>query len=113
MIHLFQSLNIDTQYLSVLLFLESFNPEHLIQVGGLTLLLIIIFAETGVFFGFFLPGDSLLFVAGLYSNSEHIDLNVGVLIVFLILAAVSGSTVGYFTGRWAGNYLKNKKDSIF
>jgi membrane-associated protein len=113
MIQLFQSLNFDAQFLSVLLFLESFNPEHLIQVGGLTLLLLIIFAETGVFFGFFLPGDSLLFVAGLYSNSEHIDMNVGVLIVLLIIAAVSGSTVGYFTGMWAGNYLKSRKDNIF
>jgi membrane-associated protein len=113
MIHLFQALNIDAQYASMLLFLESFNPEHLIQVGGLSLLLLIIFAETGVFFGFFLPGDSLLFVAGLYSNSEHIDMNVGLLILLLIIAAVSGSTVGYLTGRWAGSYLKSRKDSFF
>ncbi len=42
------------------------NPEHIIKTGGLALLLFIIFAETGLFFGFFLPGDSLLFIAGLF-----------------------------------------------
>jgi membrane-associated protein len=113
MIQLFQGLNFDAQYMNILLFLESFNPEHLIQAGGLGLLLLIIFAETGVFFGFFLPGDSILFVAGLYSNTQYIDMNVSLLIILLVIAAVSGSTVGYLTGRWAGNYLKNKKDSIF
>ena len=48
------------------------NPETIIRYGGLTLLLIIVFAETGLFFGFFLPGDSLLFIAGLLSDSEYI-----------------------------------------
>lgn len=104
---------VDVLFMNVLTFLENFNPENIIQVGGLTLLLLIIFAETGVFFGFFLPGDSLLFVAGLLSDTEYLDTNVGILIVLLIIAAVSGSTVGYFTGRWAGTYLANKPDSIF
>ena len=99
--------------MNVLLFLDSFNPENIIQAGGLGLLLLIIFAETGVFFGFFLPGDSILFVAGLMSDTEYLDINVWLLITLLIIAAVSGSTVGYLTGRWAGNYLKNKKDSLF
>jgi membrane-associated protein len=99
---------------NVLAILDSINPENIIQYGGITLLLLIIFAETGVFFGFFLPGDSLLFVAGLVaSDPEKLDINVTLLIVLLIIAAVSGSIVGYFTGRWAGNYLANKKDSIF
>ncbi|HET9054604.1 MAG TPA: VTT domain-containing protein [Cyclobacteriaceae bacterium] len=73
----------------------------------------IIFAETGVFFGFFLPGDSLLFIAGLLSESEYLDVHVSVMIPVLILAAVAGSTTGYFTGRWAGNYLKNRKENFF
>ncbi len=99
--------------MSILAFLDSFNPENIIQYGGLSLLLLIIFAETGVFFGFFLPGDSLLFVAGLLSDTEYLDMNVAILILLLILAAVSGSTVGYLTGRWAGKFLLNRPDSIF
>jgi membrane-associated protein len=108
-----KSLIFEAHYLNVLALLESINPENIIQVGGLGLLLLIIFAETGVFFGFFLPGDSLLFVAGLLSDTEYLDINVSLMIVLLIIAAVSGSTVGYLTGRWAGGYLANKKDSLF
>ena len=106
-------MSFEVHFMNILAFLDSFNPEHLIQVGGLTLLLAIIFAETGVFFGFFLPGDSLLFVAGPLSDTEYLDMNVGLLIVLLIIAAVSGSTVGYLTGRWAGKFLVNRPDSIF
>jgi membrane-associated protein len=108
-----KSLFLEVHLVNVLALLDSFNPESIIQYGGLGLLLLIIFAETGVFFGFFLPGDSLLFIAGLLSDTEYLDTNVTLLIVVLIVAAVSGSCVGYFTGRWAGNYLANKKDSIF
>jgi membrane-associated protein len=108
-----KSLISEINVVNIMAILDAFNPESIIQVGGLGLLLAIIFAETGVFFGFFLPGDSLLFVAGLLCETEYLDINVVVLIVFLIIAAVSGSTTGYFTGKWAGNYLKNKKDSIF
>jgi membrane-associated protein len=106
-------MSFEVHYMNILVFLDSFNPENIIQAGGLGLLLLIIFAETGVFFGFFLPGDSLLFVAGLLSDTEYLDMNVTLLIILLVIAAVSGSTVGYLTGRWAGDYLKNKKDSIF
>ncbi|WP_254164894.1 DedA family protein [Chryseosolibacter histidini] len=106
-------MSFEAQYMNILVFLDSFNPENIIQYGGLTLLLIIIFAETGVFFGFFLPGDSLLFIAGLLSDTEYLDTNIALLITLLIIAAVSGSMVGYLTGRWAGVYLANKKDSLF
>ena len=106
-------MSFEPQFMNVLGFLESFSPESIIQYGGLGLLLLIIFAETGVFFGFFLPGDSLLFVAGLLTDTEYLDMPVGYLIILLIIAAVSGSTVGYLTGRWAGNYLKNRKDTWY
>ncbi len=96
-----------------LAFLDAFNPENLIQVGGLTLMLVIIFAETGLFFGFFLPGDSLLFIAGLMSETKYLDLPIWVMILVLIIAAGSGSTVGYLTGRWAEGYLANMKENIF
>ncbi len=98
---------------NVLLFLDFLNPEALIKYGGFALLIIIIFAETGVFFGFFLPGDSLLFIAGLLSDTEYLDVHVSVMIPVLIVAAVAGSTTGYFTGRWAGNYLRNRKENFF
>jgi membrane-associated protein len=100
-------------FMSVLVFLDSFNPENIIQYGGLTLLLVIIFAETGVFFGFFLPGDSLLFIAGLLCDTEYLDTPIVLLIVLLVVAAVSGSIVGYLTGKWAGDYLVHKKDTFF
>src|SRR5687767_10809933 len=108
-----KSLFLEVHFLNIFAILESINPENIIQYGGLGLLLLIIFAETGVFFGFFLPGDSLLFVAGLLSDTEYLDTNVTLLIILLVIAAVSGSTVGYLTGRWAGGYLANKKDSLF
>jgi membrane-associated protein len=106
-------MSVEVSFMNIMAFLDSFNPENIIQYGGLSLLLIIIFAETGVFFGFFLPGDSLLFVAGLLSDTEYLDVNVSLLILLLIIAAVSGSTVGYLTGRWAGRFLVNRPDSIF
>jgi membrane-associated protein len=108
-----KTLFLEVHFLNVLTVFESFNPENIIQYGGLGLLLLIIFAETGVFFGFFLPGDSLLFIAGLLSDTEYLETNIVLLIVLLVVAAVSGSTVGYLTGKWAGGYLANKKDSIF
>jgi|SRR5688500_9632685 membrane-associated protein len=94
-------------------FSEIFNPETLIQYGGLVLLLAIIFAETGIFFGFFLPGDSLLFAAGLLSESPYLDTPILILILLLIAAAVLGTTVGYGVGRWAKSYLENRTDNFF
>lgn len=94
-------------------FSEIFNPETLIQYGGLVLLLAIIFAETGIFFGFFLPGDSLLFAAGLLSESPYLDTPIWMLILLLIAAAVTGTTVGYGVGRWAKIYLQNRTDNFF
>jgi membrane-associated protein len=93
--------------------LDFFNPQNIIQYGGLALLLFIIFAETGLFFGFFLPGDSLLFVAGLLSTSKYIDQPVWMLIILLVIAAFSGTTVGYYFGRWAKKYFKAKDDNLF
>jgi membrane-associated protein len=92
--------------------LDYLNPQNLIHYGGLTLLIIIIFAESGLFFGFFLPGDSLLFIAGLMSDTV-LEINVVVLIIVLLIAATSGSTTGYFFGVWAGNYLLHRRENIF
>lgn len=93
--------------------LDLFQPETIIKFGGLTLLLVIIFAETGLFFGFFLPGDSLLFVAGLLSSSPHINLPVWILILLVVIAAVSGTAVGYGFGYWAKDYLNRRRENFF
>ena len=77
------------------------------------MLLLIIFTETGVFFGFFLPGDSLVFVAGILTESKLLDINVFLLWVLLIVAAATGSMVGYWFGSRAGNYLAHRKENFF
>jgi membrane-associated protein len=97
---------------AILPFVDLFNPEAIIRFGGLALLLFIIFAETGLFFGFFLPGDSLLFIAGLLCESQF-EMSVWLLVVLLVIAAVSGTTVGYGFGRWAEHYLKNRRENFF
>ena len=94
-------------------FVEFFNPQNIIHYGGVALLLFVIFAETGLFFGFFLPGDSLLFVAGLLSTSKYIDQPVGLLIAMLVIAAFSGTCVGYLFGLWAKQYFKNRRENFF
>jgi membrane-associated protein len=65
------------------------------------LLFAIVFAETGLVVAPFLPGDSLLFIAGAYCATGHFD--IGVLCLGLLLAAVAGNTVNYFIGRWIGH----------
>jgi membrane-associated protein len=94
-------------------FVDLLNPQAIIQYGGLALLLFIIFAETGLFFGFFLPGDSLLFMAGLLANSKYLDLPVWLLIILLIIVAVLGTTIGYWFGLGADKFFKNRKENFF
>lgn len=85
--------------------------------GGLYLVAFIIFAETGLFVGFFLPGDSLLFVTGLMiANSQspfENDLaNVSYWIVLITLAGIIGNMVGYWFGKKTGPLLFHKKDTL-
>lgn len=94
------------------------QPQWYIDNGGLWLLLLIIFAETGLFVGFFFPGDSLLFVAGIFSdklasslydtNSDF--LNLILLSALCIGAGILGNTVGYIFGRKVGPAMYNWKD---
>src|SRR5690349_5554453 len=89
------------------------NPEFYIVHGGLWLLLFVIFAETGLFAGFFLPGDSLLFVAGIYSGdlaeqifaSGNSIIDLFILWLLISLAGIIGNFVGYWFGRKSGPYL--------
>ncbi len=94
-------------------FMDFLNPQAIIQYGGLTLLLFVIFAETGLFFGFFLPGDSLLFTAGLLTTSDYIKQPVWLLITLLIVAAVSGTSLGYWFGLRAKRFFRNRKENFF
>ena len=85
--------------------------EALIAAVGLLGLFAIVFAETGLFIGFFLPGDSLLITAGLVAQRGQLDLPT--LIVVLIIAAVTGDATGYAIGRRAGSQLFRREDSRF
>ncbi len=71
----------------------------------------IIFAETGLLVGFFLPGDSLLFTAGLLVSTGKLPVNIGVLLILLIACAFIGNQVGYLIGAKAGPAIFNKPDS--
>jgi membrane-associated protein len=87
------------------------NPEHLVNSFGLAGLLIIIFAECGLLIGFFLPGDTLLFSAGLLAAIGTFTINIWVVAVLVPLAAVIGNLVGYWIGYRAGPAIFNKPES--
>lgn len=87
------------------------DPSHLVKDFGYLGIFITLFLESGVFFGFFLPGDSLLFTAGLLASQGF--LNIIGLIVISVAAAILGNNVGYYTGNKAGPALFNKKKSFW
>lgn len=88
--------------------------EWIINNGGLYFLLLVVFAETGLFIGFFLPGDSLLFAAGIFLErlaEEFFGFHFAFIIVLVIIASVLGNLVGYWFGRKAGPLLYERKES--
>jgi membrane-associated protein len=85
------------------------SPERLIETFGTIGLFVIIFAESGLLIGFFLPGDSLLFTAGLFASKGH--LNLPVILVGCFVAAVAGDQVGYVFGNKVGPALFRRPDS--
>jgi len=89
------------------------DPEKLLKEGGFYLVVFVIFAETGLFFGFFLPGDYLLFLAGMFVATGKLDVNIAVLLAGLCVAAISGNFTGYWFGRRTGPLLYTRKDSFF
>lgn len=91
--------------------LPSLDPTALIVALGYVGLFAIVFAESGLLFGFFLPGDSLLFTAGLLAAADVLD--IWVLIFIIPIAAVLGDTVGYWFGSWAGPRIFKREDSFF
>jgi membrane-associated protein len=89
------------------------NSEEIVAAGGLILVTLIVYAETGVFFCFFLPGDYLLFTAGMFCGLGTLPVPVVVLLFSLFAAAVAGNYTGYFFGRYLGGWLMKRKDSFF
>ena len=88
------------------------DPEYLIKTFGMIGILAIVFIETGLLIGFFLPGDSLLFTAGLLS-AQGILPDIWILLVTIPIAAIAGDQVGYLIGRKFGPPLFNRPDSRF
>jgi membrane-associated protein len=88
---------------------DAIDPQELIRSFGTIGLFLIIFAESGLLFGFFLPGDSLLFTAGLFAAKG--DLNIVVILIGCFLAAVIGDQVGYAFGRKVGPSIFSRPNS--
>jgi membrane-associated protein len=88
-----------------------YNVPELIRIGGLIGLILIVFAETGLLIGFFLPGDSLLITAGLFAARG--DFDIVTLNLTLIAAAIVGDATGYWIGKRSGAALYSRPDSFF
>jgi membrane-associated protein len=103
-------------------FKDLLNPQFYIDNGGLWMILFIVFAETGLFAGFFLPGDALLFVVGIFSDSivsaalfetNNQWMDIGILWLLISIAGILGNFVGYWFGKKSGPFLFKKKDTFF
>lgn len=99
------------QLMATMAALPGFDLVGLIQWGGFILVALIIFAESGLLIGFFLPGDSLLFTAGFLVYTDLLPINIVLFIVILFVAAVLGDSVGYTFGRRVGRKLFDKPSS--
>jgi membrane-associated protein len=85
------------------------NPTHILALFGYAGLAAIVFAESGLLVGFFLPGDTLLITAGIFASQGHLD--IFVTIVIITVAAIVGDSVGYLFGTKVGPKLFQRKDS--
>ena len=99
--------------------LNYIKPEYVIKTFGVAVVIAFVFAETGLFFGFFLPGDSLLFTVGLFASlvnpdtgETFITTNIVLLIIYVFVAAVAGNFVGYYFGKYTGSSLYKRKDNF-
>lgn len=98
------------------LFANLTNPEWIMQYGGLYLVMFIVFAETGLFVGFFLPGDTLLFITGMIiantlSPAATPILNLLYWVLLISAAGIAGNYLGYWFGRRSGDNLFQRKDT--
>lgn len=88
------------------------DPEYLLSSGGFYIVVLIVFAETGLFFGFFLPGDYLLFLAGLFCALGKIDVDIVTMYFGILSAGILGNFAGYWFGYRTGPVLFKRKDSL-
>ena len=91
---------------------QLYDLEGVVRWGGLLMLTTIIFAETGLLIGFFLPGDSLLVTAGLLASPGQRLMNIGAMAVILPIAAIAGNSCGYYVGKATGPRLFRREDSL-
>lgn len=89
------------------------DAQSIISKGGFYLLLVVIFAETGLFFGFFLPGDYLLVLAGLLCATNILNVSIVVLLLSLMAAGILGNYAGYWFGYRTGPMLFKRNESLF
>jgi len=89
---------------------QIYDVEGIIRWGGLLMLVAIVFAETGLMIGFFLPGDSLLVTAGVFAAAGHLDIIS--LLFWVTLAAIVGDQVGYYIGYRTGPRIFRRQDSL-
>jgi len=94
------------------LFHQLTDVRHLVQAGGYIGLTLIIFAETGLLIGFFLPGDSLIVTAGVLAAQPQFGLHIWLLGILLTIAAIIGNSVGYAIGKYSGPRLFTRDDSL-
>ena len=99
------------EYLEWLRYLT--DSEEVIMTGGLALVTLIVYAENGLFFAFFLPGDYLLFLTGVFGGTGILNYPLWILLLCLFVAAVLGSLTGYFFGKFFGQRLEHRPDSRF
>lgn len=91
-----------------------FQTNNLIEWGGLLLIIILIFAETGLLLGLIVPGgETLVFTAGLLVSTGTLDISIGVFFLLLAVAAMAGDSTGYYIGRRFGKKLYQKKDTWY
>ena len=87
-----------------------FDLKELIQAVGYVGIFFIVFAESGLFFGFFFPGDSLLFTAGFLASQDILDIKI--LLPLVVIAAIGGDSAGYWTGNKLGRWLMERRESF-
>lgn len=97
----------------MIFYLKIFDAESLIRYGGLLLVFLAVYGQTGLFFCFFLPSGALMFTSGVFVANGDLQYNVLVVCGLLIVAAALGNITGYWFGRKAGPLLYKRKDSKF
>ena len=93
--------------------LRIFDPESLINQGGLLIVFVLVYASTGLFFCFFIPTGAILFTAGIYTATGELQYDIFTVCSLMIIASALGNLTGYWFGRKTGPLLYSRKDSRF